>query len=161
MPAFLTALPIDYPSLISLIAAVGVGIAIGLNRDLADKVLGMRTLTLVAVGATAASLAGLHYADLDAHPDALSRVVQGVLQGVLTGIGFVGAGVILHDPDRQQVSGLTTAAAVWVTAALGIACALGAWTVVIGGTLVTIGALVGLRWIEDYFGTREPPEPKR
>ena len=54
-------------------------------------------------------------------------MVQGIIQGVMAGIGFIGAGVILRDTKEKTVKGLTTAATVWVTAALGIACGLAAW----------------------------------
>ena len=78
----------------------------------------------------------------------LSRVVQGILQGVLTGIGFIGAGVILHQPKNMSVTGLTTAATVWITAALGIACALAAWHIVVIATVLTFIVLIALKPIE-------------
>jgi putative Mg2+ transporter-C (MgtC) family protein len=72
-----------------------------------------------------------------------------VLQGVLTGIGFIGAGVVMHDQQGETVRGLTTAATVWVTAALGIACALADWTLVLAGVVLTLVILFGLGWIEE------------
>jgi putative Mg2+ transporter-C (MgtC) family protein len=57
-------------------------------------------------------------------------VVQGIIQGVMGGIGFIGAGVILRDYQTQTVENLTTAATVWLTAGLGIACGLAAWNVI-------------------------------
>ena len=90
----------------------------------------MRTLALVALGAAVVSLAGTHIEGIATNPDALSRVVQGVIQGVMGGISFIGAGVILRDTKARRVEGLTTAATVWITAALGIACGLAAWTTV-------------------------------
>jgi len=111
-------------------SAVLTGAAIGINRDLANKPIGMRTLGLVALGAAVVSLAGTHIDGIAANPDALSRVVQGIIQGVMAGISFIGAGVILRDAKAGRVEGLTTAATVWVTAALGIACGLAAWTTV-------------------------------
>ena len=113
-------------------AAVGavlggaVGGVIGINRDLADKPIGVRTLALVALSAAIVTVATIQVPGIAEHPDALSRVVQGVLQGVMAGIGFIGAGVILRDAEAGIVLGLTTAATVWVAAALGIACGLGA-----------------------------------
>jgi putative Mg2+ transporter-C (MgtC) family protein len=71
-----------------------------------------------------------------------------VLQGVLTGIGFIGAGVVLRDKESGVVKGLTTAATVWVTAALGIACALAAWHLVLSGVALTLIILFGLGWLE-------------
>ncbi|MGE3303525.1 MAG: MgtC/SapB family protein [Hyphomonadaceae bacterium] len=134
--------------LLRLLAAAGVGVALGLNRDLAAKPIGMRTLALVAMGGAAAMLAALQMAAMQGHPDALSRVVQGVIQGVLTGVGFVGAGVVLHQPARNRVRGLTTAATVWLGAALGLACGLGAWAVAGIGVALALLVLAGLHPIE-------------
>ena len=128
--------------------ATAIGLAIGLNRNLAGKPMGMRTLALVSLGAAIITLATISFGDLAANPAALSRVVQGIIQGVLTGIGFIGAGVILRDREQQTVHGLTTAATVWVAAALGVACGLAAWKVVSIGTILTIAILVMLRWVE-------------
>ena len=108
----------------------------------------MRTLALVSLGSAIAALATIDFQDLREHPDAASRVVQGVLQGVLAGIGFIGAGVVLRDTETGTVQGLTTAATVWVTAALGIACALADWTLVISGVVLTLLILFGLGWVE-------------
>lgn len=136
---------------LQLLAATGVGMVIGANRDLSGKPIGMRTLALVSLGAAAVATAGIGFDDLASHPDALSRVVQGIIQGTLTGIGFIGAGVILRDTQEQKVHGLTTAATVWVTAALGIACAFSAWTVVGFGTAMTILILYILQRLESYI----------
>ena len=95
---------------IRLTASVAVGMAIGLNRDLQNKPIGMRTLGLVSLGAAAISVATIQYQDLNDHPDALSRVVQGLIQGIMGGISFIGAGVILRDARSRTVEGLTTAA---------------------------------------------------
>jgi putative Mg2+ transporter-C (MgtC) family protein len=138
----------ELDGILRLIAAAAVGIAVGFNRDLRGKPLGMRTLALVSLGAALASITAINFADLAAHPDALSRVVQGAVQGVLTGIGFIGAGVVLHDRDSMTVHGLTTAATVWVTAALGIACALAAWMLALTAVVLTLVILFGLGWVE-------------
>ena len=131
-----------------LLAAAGCGIAIGINREMQGKPLGIRTLALVSMGTALATLTALDFRGLDEHPDALSRIVQGVLQGVLTGIGFIGAGVVLRDSETGTVQGLTTAASVWVTAALGIACAMAAWHLVVIGVVLTLAILAGLGWVE-------------
>ncbi len=131
-----------------LVAAVVAGMLIGLNRDLADKPIGMRTLGLVSLGAAVVSVATIHFQGLANHPDALSRVVQGVIQGIMAGIGFIGAGVILRDREAQTVTGLTTATTVWVTAALGIACGLAAWAIVGLSLALALFLLVGVGWLE-------------
>ncbi len=134
--------------ILRLLAAAGCGIAIGINREMQGKPLGIRTLALVSMGTALATLTALDFRGLDEHPDALSRIVQGVLQGVLTGIGFIGAGVVLRDSETGTVQGLTTAASVWVTAALGIACAMAAWHLVVIGVVLTLAILAGLGWVE-------------
>jgi putative Mg2+ transporter-C (MgtC) family protein len=132
-------------------AAVLVGMIIGLNRDLSNKPIGMRTLGLVSLGAAIVAVSTVHYGNLAEHPDALSRVVQGVIQGVMAGIGFIGAGVILRDTKEKTVKGLTTAATVWVTAALGIACGLASWQIVALSMVLAVFLLVGVAWIEAAF----------
>jgi putative Mg2+ transporter-C (MgtC) family protein len=86
-------------------AAVVVGMLIGLNRDLANKPIGVRTLGLVSLGAAIVAISTVHFRGLADHPDALSRVVQGVIQGIMAGIGFIGAGVILRDTEARTVKG--------------------------------------------------------
>lgn len=141
----------ELDEILRLVVAVVIGVAIGLDREMRGKPLGVRTLALVALGSAIAGTTAIHYADLAEHPDALSRVVQGVLQGVLTGIGFIGAGVVMHDRQSETVHGLTTAATVWVTAALGIASALAAWTAILAGAILTLIVLFGLGWLERRF----------
>ena len=95
-----------------------------------------------------ASLAVIEVKDLADHPDALSRVVQGAIQGIMAGISFIGAGVILRDREAKTVEGLTTAATVWVTAALGIACGLGAWVIAGVALALSLGLLLAVGWLE-------------
>jgi putative Mg2+ transporter-C (MgtC) family protein len=109
-------------------AALLIGALIGLNRELHHKSTGIRTLGLVALGSAIAVLAVAKDPAADA-----SRVIQ----GVITGIGFLGAGVILHGPTGIQVQGLTTAAAIWMTASLGVLCGLGAWQILLVAGVLT------------------------
>ena len=125
-----------------LLAATCAGMLIGLNRDLYGKPTGTRTLGLVALGAALVSVVGVHVEGMQGNPDALSRVIQGIIQGVLTGIGFVGAGVVIRDRETLSVYGLTTAATVWVTAAVGIACALAPWPFIGVGVAITLVVLL-------------------
>jgi putative Mg2+ transporter-C (MgtC) family protein len=137
--------------------AAAAGMAIGLNRDLQGKPIGMRTLGLVALGAAVTAVAAIQFSTMAEHPDALSRVVQGIIQGIMAGISFIGAGVILRDAHAQSVTGLTTAATVWVTAALGIACGLAAWKVAAIAVGVALFLLVVVGWIERLLGLGENP----
>jgi putative Mg2+ transporter-C (MgtC) family protein len=110
---------------IRLVAAVVLGATIGFNRELQHKPAGLRTHALVALGAAAFTIVALLLEPVGngASREALSRV----LQGIVAGVGFIGGGVILHRDDSQGVLGLTTAASIWVVAALGIAVASGLW----------------------------------
>nr|WP_246519867.1 MgtC/SapB family protein [Ancylobacter lacus] len=145
-------------------AAALIGMVIGVNRDLRGKPTGMRTLGLVCMGAALVSLAAIRVGDLADRPDAMSRVVQGIVQGVLTGIGFLGAGVVLRDRDAMEVHGLTTAATVWVTAALGIAAALASWVLIATGLGITLGLLAVANPLEKMIerrGAARRTQPRR
>lgn len=111
-------------TLLRLLSALMVGGLIGLNRQLHGKPAGLRTFGLVALGAAMATLAGTDFvAPGRTDPNALSRIIQ----GVVAGIGFLGVGVIVRGVREEEVHGLTTAAALWTTASLGIVCGLGNW----------------------------------
>jgi putative Mg2+ transporter-C (MgtC) family protein len=140
-------------------AAALAGVVIGVNRDLAQKPIGMRTLGLVALGAAAVSVAGITVPGMFENADALSRVVQGIIQGIMAGISFIGAGVILRDVKSRTVEGLTTAASVWVTAAVGIACGLGAWSVVIIASTIALALLFLAGRFEALYGQEEQALP--
>ena len=124
-----------------LLAAAAAGSLVGLNRDLADKPIGVRTLALVSLGAATVSVAAIQVPGMAENADALSRVVQGIVQGVMAGISFIGAGVIWRNPEARSVEGLTTAATVWISASLGIACGLGAWRTIAIAIPVTLAIL--------------------
>lgn len=132
-------------------AAALAGAVIGVNRDLAQKPIGTRTLGLVALGAAAVTVAATTVPGMMENADAMSRVVQGVIQGIMAGISFIGAGVILRDAKSHTVEGLTTAASVWVTAAVGIACGLGAWSVVLIGVAIALALLFLGRRLEALY----------
>ena len=138
-----------------LAVAVLVGMIVGLDREWRGKTVGIRTLALVSLGSALVCMATIHYAPIANDVAAMSRVIQGVIQGVMTGIGFLGAGAILKSLDQQQQAhGLTTAATVWVTAALGIACALATWSIVLIGVGLTLIVLVALHPIDLWFDKR-------
>ncbi len=143
---------IELDDVLRLLVAAVTGLLIGIDRDVSGKPVGMRTLSLVSLGAALVSIAAIEFQNLRDHPDALSRVVQGVITGVLTGVGFIGAGVILRDRDARTVHGLTTAATVWIAAGLGIACALGAWMLVGAAIAITLLVLFVLPWLERVTG---------
>ncbi|KAB0268195.1 MgtC/SapB family protein [Microvirga brassicacearum] len=134
--------------LLRLIAATCAGMVIGLNRDLHDKPMGMRTLGLVSLGSAVVVLAGSDLGDLTIHRDAASRIIQ----GVLTGLGFLGAGVILREPERLEIHGLTTAATVLIAATFGVSAGLGEWFLTFVGTVIALALLVFGKSVEHFFG---------
>lgn len=128
-----------FEHLLRMVLALVCGAAIGLNRFLRHKSAGMRTHALVAMGS---AMAVMVFAD----NDAISRVAQ----GVLTGVGFIGAGVIMRDGE-SHVQGLTTAASVWVCAILGLVCGAGELMIAGSGVLLTLLTLIVGRPIERYL----------
>ena len=120
----------DWEIVPKLVAGAAAGMAIGIDRTRKGKGTGVRTLGLVGLGAAAA--AAIFAAP--GHEDAASRVVQ----GLLTGIGFLGAGVIMRRDTDRFPHGLTTAASVWLTAALGAAAGTGLWMIVATGTVARL-----------------------
>ncbi len=114
-----------------------IGAAIGLNRDLRGKPIGVRTLGLVGLASATAVLV-VAPAGGDGDISAASRVMQ----GVLTGIGFLGAGVIVRGHVGKAVHGLTSAACAWTTACLGTVCGLAAWPIVVTGFVLVFILLI-------------------
>src|SRR5687767_8998763 len=117
--------------LIRLLAATLLGAAVGLQRERAGKPAGLRTHILVTLGTTVFVLA---CSGVGMSLDGLSRVIQ----GIVTGIGFIGAGSILKLSEERDIQGLTTAAGIWMTAATGVAVGLGSLGVAVLSTLFTL-----------------------
>lgn len=109
---------------VRLSVAVILGALIGYDREKNDAAAGLRTHMLVALGA---AMFVIGPAQSSMPIEDMSRV----LQGVITGIGFLGAGAIIKLSETEQIRGLTTAASIWVTAAIGIAAGLGRETTAI------------------------------
>lgn len=141
----------DTEILVRLLAAAIAGGLLGIDRDLEQKPIGFRTLALVSLGAALITVATIRIDGIYENKDALSRVLQGLIQGLMAGIGFIGAGVILRRPELQIVQGLTTAATVWVTAALGICCGLGAWDVALAGAALALFILVVMKYLLGFL----------
>lgn len=131
--------------IVRLGVATLIGAIIGADRELRDKPAGLKTLALVALGGAFAPVMMLANADPDPNP--VSRVIQ----GVLTGIGFLGAGVILNDRRDGAVEGLTTAAAVWLVAGIGVACGLGLFMQASVAVSLALMVLIGGRHLERRF----------
>jgi putative Mg2+ transporter-C (MgtC) family protein len=157
----------DVPQLVRvtlrLLAALFIGTAIGLQRELTHKPAGLRTHMLVGLGT---ALFIVSAAESGMHLDSLSRIVQ----GLATGIGFLGGGAILKLTSEREIHGLTTAAGIWMTAAASAAAGLGQIAVALIGTLFGLLVLVVFRKLEKELGQlakkdtevhpRSDPNPK-
>ena len=110
-------------TLVKLLLAVAIGGLIGLERELHAKAAGLRTITLITVGAALFTMLSLDFND------------DRVIANIVTGVGFLGAGAILFSEGR--VKGLTTASSIWVAAALGMAIGLGQyWLAIVTAVVV-------------------------
>ena len=137
--------PVLMDVVIRMLSAVLIGCIIGIDRDLHGKPTGMKTLGLVALGACLATMAAMGFSS---HTLSVNADVSRAVQGIVTGIGFLGAGVIVQNPGQNRIRGLTTAASIWVTAAVGIVCGLGIWSVAAIATLILILLLTVGRMVE-------------
>jgi putative Mg2+ transporter-C (MgtC) family protein len=130
-----------------LFGALAIGTMIGLQRELTHKPAGLRTHMLVALG-TALFIVGA--AESGTPAESLSRIIQ----GLATGIGFLGAGAIMKLTSEREIHGLTTAAGIWMTAAASAAAALGQVAVALIGTSAGLLTLIVFRKIEKQLGHR-------
>ncbi|ARV62134.1 hypothetical protein BZZ01_29010 [Nostocales cyanobacterium HT-58-2] len=124
-----------------LCLALLVGAVIGVEREMRHKPAGLRTHMLVSFGAALFTLVPLATSVAQSDANALSRVIQ----GIATGVGFLGAGEIIRQSSqesaRMEIQGLTSAAAIWVSAALGIAAGCGLWQLGLIGALLSLFVL--------------------
>ena len=134
-----------------LLVALVLGIVIGTEREYFRHAAGMRTITAVCVGSCLFTVAG----SLVPHTDPTRVAAQ-----VVTGIGFLGAGAIIR--SGRSIHGLTTAAAIWVSAAIGMAVGFGDYILAVVAALLVVVALVVLQYVEDLlarFRDRFNPSP--
>ena len=140
-------------SLGRLVLAAFLGGLIGLERELKAKPAGLRTTLLICVGAAMFTELSLQIAQLASGPGQAFRADPARLAAqIIPGIGFIGAGAILHGKGR--VTGLTTAATLWVVTAIGIAVGAGAYVEAIGTTVMVLGTLLLLARWERIIRTR-------
>ena len=136
-----------------LVAALAAGGLIGLERSHRGRPAGFRTHALVCLASSLLMLVTVY----ESHwfpRDPMGRVILDptrMAQGIMTGIGFVGAGAIIK--EGFTVRGLTTAASIWITAAIGILTGVGFYFAALAGTVLAIGTLSTFRWIEARLPT--------
>ena len=140
---------------VRLLLAAALGGLLGYERERRGKAAGIRTHMLVALGCALFVLVP-EQSGMDS--GGLARVIQ----GVVAGIGFLGAGAIIKQRREAHVQGLTTAAGVWLTAAIGIACGLGRETTAVLSTLLALVILAVVpRWLErSAAGASDPPSKR-
>jgi putative Mg2+ transporter-C (MgtC) family protein len=140
--------PAFYDDLARIGAAAFLGGLIGLEREWHGHWAGLRTHMMVAIGAAIFVIAGS--AAHGQNVDGPSRVIQ----GVASGIGFLGAGTILKLGDKMQIKGLTTASSIWLAAALGIAAGLAEYSLAMASALISLFILGVLGPVEKFFERR-------
>jgi putative Mg2+ transporter-C (MgtC) family protein len=149
---------LDWPEIVlRLGVATLAGGLIGLNRDLQGKPVGLRTLGVVGL----ATAMVVMLADPSGDPAKMSDAASRVIQGILTGIGFLGAGVIVRAEHDFRIRGLTSAACTWFAACVGIACGVGQWRVVAVALAITFTLLIAggriERWLHRTLGGKDDP----
>jgi len=136
-------LPLDVAR--RLLLAAGLGAAIGLEREYMQKPAGLRTNILIALGSALFTIVSTVVGGGGGTPDRIAAQV-------VTGIGFLGGGAILR--SGTTVHGMTTAATIWVNAAIGMAAGAGEYALAAGSTIITLIVLAVLPPIERYFSRR-------
>jgi putative Mg2+ transporter-C (MgtC) family protein len=136
-------MPVDY--VWRLLLAAGLGAALGLEREYRQKPAGLRTNILIAVGSALFTIMSLSIAPAGSDPGRIAAQI-------VTGIGFLGGGAIMR--NRDTVHGMTTAATIWVNAAIGVAAGTGQYALATFTAALTLVVLVALPPIETYFERR-------
>jgi putative Mg2+ transporter-C (MgtC) family protein len=131
---------------VRLVTALVIGGVIGLQRELTHHPAGLRTHMLVAMGTALLVISGQE-------SGMTSGDVSRIVQGIVTGIGFLGGGAILKLTAEHEIRGLTTAAGIWMTAACGVAAGLGRVGVAIIGVVLALFVLMVLRAFEERLGS--------
>jgi putative Mg2+ transporter-C (MgtC) family protein len=140
----------------SIVLAVVLGGAIGLEREIRGKVAGLRTNTLICLGAAVFTIISRQIADTAGVSTAR------IAAQIVTGVGFLGAGAIIRDTDG--IHGLTTAATIWMVASIGMACGAGFPLLAVISTIIALIVLLGLAPLEKWVGSyrrkhKIKPEP--
>ncbi|MEX0641566.1 MAG: MgtC/SapB family protein [Pirellulales bacterium] len=130
--------------------AAMLGGALGLEREWKGHWAGLRTHMMVAIGCAVFVIAGLGVAG-EEHREAATRVIQ----GIASGIGFLGAGTILKLDQKQEVKGLTTASSIWLSAALGTAAGLAEFALATAAAVVSLFVLGVLGPVEKFLENRQ------
>jgi putative Mg2+ transporter-C (MgtC) family protein len=148
------AVSFQYQVLVNVALAALLGALIGLDREFADKPAGLRTHILVAGAAAllvALSDVTIRHFSLDLGPTVVRADPIRIMEAVITGVSFLGAGTIIRHGAKNRIEGLTTAASILMSAAVGIAVALSQWVLAIGVTLLVLITLRGMGLVEQWL----------
>jgi putative Mg2+ transporter-C (MgtC) family protein len=138
---------INFQIIFQLIMAVGLGALIGLEREFKEKGAGLKTYSLVSLGACIFAITGMGLFESSVSQSGINLGSSAIIQAVAMGIGFIGAGVIFQ--KESKVEGITTAAGLWVTAAMGMAVGLGFYMLSFITTLLIIAIFLGFGFFEN------------
>jgi putative Mg2+ transporter-C (MgtC) family protein len=143
----------DFEMLLRLLAALGAGALIGYERSYQGRPAGFRTHALVCCASCLLMFVTVYEAHwVRTTADQLRLDPTRMAQGIMTGIGFLGAGVIVK--EGLSVRGLTTAASIWITAAIGVLAGVGFYFPLMLSVVLTVGVLSVFRWIETLMPTQ-------
>lgn len=144
-----------FPMLGRLILATVLGGVLGIDRDLHRKPAGVRVLAMVCMAGAAITMVSI--VAVAAEKKTVADGVLRTVQGVLSGIGFLGAGVIMRAQTKEEVHGIATASSIWVAAIMGMICGLGQWTLALCTFALAWIILQGGRWVEAQILRYAPP----
>ncbi len=137
----------DNQIILRLVLSVVLSGLIGLERQMHKRYAGLRTHILVSLGSCLIMLTSLYVFDI--YKDKVPLDPARIAAGVITGIGFLGAGTIIR--EREGVKGLTTAASLWVVAAIGLAVGCGFQKAAVYATILALVVLFFLRYVEEIL----------
>lgn len=148
---------IDKTMLLDILLAIVLGFAIGFEREITNKWAGLRTHMLVCLGSCIFTLLSIHAFPVAAHSPQADPAR--IAAQILTGIGFIGGGTVLR--HGSSIYGLTTAATLWITASIGMACGCGFTSLAIVSTGLSVGTLVLIRIFEKQYIHKGSKNPKK
>ncbi len=154
---FFDSLVIDKGMLLDILLAIVLGFAIGFEREITNKWAGLRTHMLVCLGSCVFTLLSIHAFPVMAHSPQADPAR--IAAQIITGIGFIGGGTVLR--HGYSIYGLTTAATLWITASIGMACGCGFTSLAIVSTGLSVGTLVLIRMFEKRYLHRGSKTPRR
>ena len=157
MEDFFSNILIEKSMLLDILLAIVLGFAIGFEREITNKWAGLRTHMLVCLGSCIFTLLSIHAFPIYAHSPQADPAR--IAAQILTGIGFIGGGTVLR--HGYSIYGLTTAATLWITASIGMACGCGFTALAIVCTVLAVGTLVLIRIFEKQYIHKGSKNPRK